>query len=238
LPGIERCWGQLAILEDGTAVIQIPGRPAVIYFLQQKLPKKSFCHFLINTLEKQELIRMLDSVINTLNKLWDFNKKNLPVLETAIDAQLSNWAWIEEEGRRTLYLVDTSTPFLRKNGHELLDVEVLLKSMPGMVRWAIRRLNLDEVIGRYYDKHGVLVDIIGNLHKEQRSDLIPLFMDVVNEKITGDIEPLKKEEVDSYYKEDKMIWTLLLGLRRVDRFITTNVLRKRYELILPGTVKR
>ncbi len=99
-------------------------------------------------------------------------------------------------------------------------------------------MNLDDVIGRYYDKRKVLIDLIGNLFKEQQADLIPLFLEVANEKTADLIDPLNKEEVDSYYKEDKMIWTLFLALRRADRFITTKLLRKRYEFILPGNVKR
>jgi hypothetical protein len=223
---------------DETAVIQIPGRLAAIYFQQKRLPAATFCHTLINHLERPALVKMLESIVGMLEKVWEFNRSNHPALETAIDAQLSNWAWIGEKGKETPYLVDTSTPFLRKKGIEQLDVELLLKSVPGLIRWAIRRLNLDDVIGRYYDKRKVLIDLMGNLHKEQRPDLIPLFLNVINGRITDEFEPLKKEEVDSYYKEDKLIWTLFSGLRRADRFLTSTILRKRYEFILPGHVKR
>ena len=52
------------------------------------------------------------------------------------------------------------------------------------------------------------------------------------------IEPLSKSEVDRYYREDKLIWVVFSGLRRLDRFITTRLLWKRYEFILPGKIKR
>jgi hypothetical protein len=53
-----------------------------------------------------------------------------------------------------------------------------------------------------------------------------------------DEPPLAKNEVDKYYREDKLIWIVFLGLRRLDRFLTTRLLRKRYEFILPGKIKR
>jgi hypothetical protein len=51
-------------------------------------------------------------------------------------------------------------------------------------------------------------------------------------------EDLTQKEIDKYYKEDKMLWTLFSILRKADRFIRVNILRKRYEFILPGAVKR
>lgn len=228
----------LNLPDDSTAVIQIPGRLAAIYFQQKRLPAASFCHTLINHLEWPVLVKIIEAILARLEKLWEFNLSNRYSLETAVDAQLSNWAWTGPEGQEKLYLVDTSTPFLRKKGVEQLDVETLLKSVPGLIRWAIRRLNLDDIIGRYYDTRKVLIDLVGNLHKEQRPDLIPPLLAVINGRLTDKLEPLKKEEVDSYYKEDKLIWTLFSGLRRADRLLTTKVLRKRYEFILPGRVQR
>ncbi len=223
---------------DDAVIVTIPGRPVVLYLLQERMPEDAFCHRLINQLDQDEIVMMLTSILAMMQKIWDYNRENHPGIETAIDAQLSNWVWFNENGSRKLCLVDTSTPFLRINGEEQLDVDLLLEAVPWFIRWAIKRLNLDDVVSRYYDKRKVLIDLIGNLFKEQRSDLIPLFLEVTNSKITDGIELLKKEEVDSYYKEDKMIWTLFLALRRADRFITTKILRKRYEFILPGHVKR
>jgi len=226
----------LTLPEDETAVIPGPTGVSVLYFLQRRLPAASFGNLLVRSLAKNELTAMIEAIVATLRSIWGFNDKALPDLETAVDGQLSNWAWIGDP--KQLVLVDTSTPFLRKNGREQLDVELLLKSVPGFIRWAIRRLNLEDVIGRYYDRRQVLIDLVGNLYKEQRPDLIPLFIDVVNGNTAGIVEALKKEEIERYYRADKRLWTLFSGLRRADRFITTHLLRRRYEFILPGSVKR
>ena len=52
------------------------------------------------------------------------------------------------------------------------------------------------------------------------------------------MDPLTVGEVEKYYREDKFIWALFLFLRRLDRWLTTKLLRKRYEFILPGKIKR
>jgi hypothetical protein len=221
--------------QDNVIIIELPGHPIVIYFAQQRFDDSLFCHHLINTIDKPERNEMLAQIMAALTGIWDFNEKNRPQYEIAIDSQLSNWVWLKENGEQKLYLVDTSTPFIRKNGVEQLDVSLLLQSAPSYIRWLIRLLDLDDVIDRYYDHKKVLTDLIANLYKEQRPDLIPCFLNLVNPYLE---DQLTQKEIDQYYKEDKMIWTLFSALRKIDRFISVNLLRKRYEFILPGAVKR
>jgi hypothetical protein len=44
--------------------------------------------------------------------------------------------------------------------------------------------------------------------------------------------------VRAYYREDALIWTLYLSMRRLDRWLHTNLLRREYPYILPGKTKR
>jgi hypothetical protein len=53
-----------------------------------------------------------------------------------------------------------------------------------------------------------------------------------------DQKPLTVDEVDTYYREDKLIWSFYLSFRRIDRWLTTKIFRRRYEYILPGKIKR
>lgn len=221
--------------EDDAAIVEIPGHPVVIYFAQKRFPDKWFCHNLIHTLDAPDREKMVEQILSALKGIWRFNNQRQPEVEIAIDCQLSNWVWSKENGKRTLYLVDTSTPFLRENRAEQLDVELLLQSVPVYIRWLIRLIALDEVIARYYDHKKVVIDLVANLYKEQRPDLIPWFLDRVNPCLK---EEITKKQIDAYYREDKMIWTLFSAIRKIDRFIRVNLLGKRYEFILPGTVKR
>ncbi|HJL84873.1 MAG TPA: hypothetical protein QGG35_05660, partial [Candidatus Marinimicrobia bacterium] len=50
-------------------------------------------------------------------------------------------------------------------------------------------------------------------------------------ELGSELDPLKVEEIEKYYKEDKFIWTLFLAFRRFDRWLKTTIFRKRYEFI-------
>ncbi|MFH2129219.1 MAG: DUF6206 family protein [bacterium] len=228
----------LSIPEDDAAIVEIPGRPVVIYFVQRRFAEEQVCHKLIHKLARPEIEAMLVAIMGSIEKTWQFNHAQQPAFEIAVDAQLSNWVWVTEAGGQKLYLLDTTTPMYRVQGVEQLDVELFLESIPFFIRWLVRRLDLDDVVNRYYDPVSNLTDLVANLYKEQRPDLIPFFIETINGRMPEGVGSLSRKEIDDYYKEDKMIWTLLSILRRTDRFITTKILRRRYEFILPGKVNR
>ena len=217
-----------------------PGRPHVLYLAQALFKRECLCSQLIHTLDPERITEMLEEILQALHLVWRYNEGTMPGIEIALDAQLSNWVWPMEKGKRCLYLIDTSTPFLRINNREQLDVNLLLRSMPFMIRLLIHFINLDEVVARYYDRRIVFLDMIGNLVKEQAPELIPLFLDHVNKAVENrfDRNPISRSEVDAYYQKDKLIWTVFSALRRMDRFVTARILKKPYEFILPGKVKR
>ena len=144
----------------------------------------------------------------------------------------------DSENNKRLYYIDTSTPLFCKQGVEQQNPELLLKSAPGFLRWIIRLFFLQDVMTRYYIPRLVCMDLIANLHKEQKPELIEPAIECVNAHLPHDQAPLTKTEVDKYYRDDKLIWIVFLGLRRLDRFFTTRLLWKRYEFILPGKIKR
>lgn len=221
--------------EDDAAVIAIPGRPVVVYFAQRRFDDHFFCHRLLNRLDETGRNGMLEQIMGLLTRIWAFNARKKPAIEIAVDGQLSNWVRMPDGKTHRFFLVDTSTPFIRKNGVEQLAVDLLLQSCPLFIRGLVRRLDLEDVIGRYYDHQKVVMDLVANLYKEQRPDLIPAFLDVVNPYLET---PLTRQAVDAYYREDRQIWTLFSALRKLDRFLRIKVFRKRYEFILPGKVRR
>jgi len=121
---------------------------------------------------------------------------------------------------------------------EQLDPELLLQSAPGFLRWILRLFFLDDVMNRYYDRRQVYIDLAANLHKEQRPDLIPVMLKIINRNKPETMPPLTEDEINKYYKEDKRIWTLFLAFRKIDRWLTTKLFRKTYNFILPGKIKR
>ncbi len=224
----------LLLPDDNTLIVEYQGRPVVLYIGQQFLPKECLGHKLIHSLEQSKIEDMFQQIVSCIEKVWEFNEQHKPKIELSIDGQLSNWA-LTNDG---LYFIDTSTPLYKIEKTEQLDPELLLKSAPGFLRWILRLFFLDDVMSRYYDQRLVYIDLAANLHKEQRPDLIPMVLNIVNNALPETDKPLTVEEIDKYYKEDKVIWTLFLAFRRIDRWITTKILRRRYEFILPGKIKR
>ncbi|MEW6266844.1 MAG: DUF6206 family protein [Thermodesulfobacteriota bacterium] len=227
----------LKLPASATAIIEVPDRPVVLYIIQTKMPAERVGNRFIQNVSEAETGRLIERVLVENAKVWKYNEDRKPGLELAVDGQISNWVAAEEEPEG-LYYLDTSTPFIKKNGRHQLDPELLLQAAPAFLRWLLRWLFVDEVMNRYYDPRKNLIDLAANLFKEQRPDLVPVAIEAVNRVLPGRLAPLSRKEVEKYYREDKLIWTLFLFMRRLDRRLTTGILRRRYEFILPGRIKR
>ncbi len=225
----------LTLPRQETVIIEIPDRPVVLYIAQERFPGDRFAHRLIHGLEPAKATALLERIITEIDKVWTFNASSHPALQLAIDAQVSNWVTLEND--EILY-IDTSTPLYRKNRVEQMDPELFLQSAPVFLRWLIRWLFLKDVMNRYYDPRLVYMDLAGNLYKEKSPELIPAAIESINRSLPSGQKPLNQKEVEKYYKEDKLIWTLFLAFRRIDRWLTTKIFRKRYEFLLPGKIER
>jgi hypothetical protein len=227
----------LKLPESATEIVALPGRPVVLYIAQKILPPERFAHKLIHILNPDETGKIMEKILSRIELVWSFNRKKRPLFELSLDGQLSNWVFPENLSGE-LYFVDTSTPLYRKNGVEQLDPELLLQSAPGFLRWILRLFFLKDVMNRYYDRRQVCIDIAANLFKEQKPERVPMAVETMNGIFFGKENPVTAEEVKKYYSTDRKIWALFLAFRRIDRFITTKIMRKRYEFILAGKIKR
>jgi hypothetical protein len=138
--------------------------------------------------------------------------------------------------------MDTSTPLYRIDGAEQLDPELFLRSAPSFLRWVLRLFFLDDVVNRYYDFRLVVIDLLGNLHKEGAAEMIPALVAAANRFLAEQmpdmaLQPITEKEVDDYYREDAFIWRLYLGMRRLDRWLH-RAMEKHYPYILPGKIER
>ena len=228
----------LNLPDTDTAIVHVPGRPVVVYIAQELMPADCFGHHLIRALDDTSCYQLVEQVAGEIAKVWHYNAASVPDVELALDGQISNWVRQDAGEEGGLVYIDTSTPFLRLGGVEQLDHEPLLKSAPAFLRWILKWLFADDVINRYYDHQQVLIDIAANFYKEQRPELIPGTVEIFNQRLLEGQKPLTTKDVGKYYRQDKMIWQLFLAFRRVDRFLTTKLLRKRYEFILPGKIER
>jgi hypothetical protein len=149
-----------------------------------------------------------------------------------IDGQLSNWALVDGEAR---YL-DVTTPMMRDgHGHERLDTDLFLASLPAVLRPAVRRHALRAILDKYYDPRGVVLDLLGNLLKERLEHLLPPFLEEANRRLGA---RLTEAEVRRYYAADARVWALMQRLRHVDRAWQRWVRRRTYPFLLPGPIER
>ncbi len=216
-------------------IVEVPDRPVSLYVAQAVMDPDSFVHKILGK-DKQADLELIEDVIQEIEKVWEYNGKagKKDNVQLAIDGQLSNWVIRGDK----LFYVDTSTPLLRKDGVEQMQPDLILQSAPSFLRWLLKLFFLDDVLNRYYIPALVYTDIIGNLFKEQHPELIPDAVVLANKYIDKDEAPLTVKKIEKYYKEDKLIWALFLSFRRIDRFIKTKILHRRYEFILPGKIKR
>ncbi len=224
----------LHLPDHATMISNASGKVIALYIAQQQFPAERFAHRLLHQLDVPAFKELVQRILQEIEKVWRFNQQRKPDIELSLDGQLSNWVEFETK----LFFVDTSTPLYRKQGVEQMDPEPLLKSAPGFLRWILRLFFLDDVMNRYYQRRLVFLDLAANLFKEGRPDLIPVTIDIINQHLTAADAPLTTEEVTRYYRQDKLIWTLFLAFRRVDRWLRTRIFRQRYEFILPGTIRR
>ena len=224
------------------------GRP-VLYIIQRRLPSASIGNQALHLLPDDMVLHLVQRVLREMLLVWAFNRRQDHV-QLSLDGQISNWS-IERfdpdqpfvDSATPLLYLDTSTPLFRIDGNDQLDAEIFLRSAPSFLAWILRLLFLEDVVGRYYDLRRVVIDLVANFQKEQRSDLIPRVLDLVNgffENEAADlgIESIDQQEIESYYREDALIWTLYLSFRRIDRFLRTKLLRRDYPYILPGKINR
>ena len=149
-----------------------------------------------------------------------------------IDAQLSNWTW---EGGRLAYL-DLTTPMLwSADGRALLDVELLVRSLPWLLREPIKRLLAPRILDGYRKLRGVYLDLCGNLIKQGLAAWLPGFLEQVNRYLE---RPMTSEEVRRYYRSDARLWAALLRIRRLDRGWQRRVRRRAYPFLLPRDIQR
>ena len=218
-----------------------------VYAGQKKVNPQMVGNTLVKRLDEHNAMALFNKILMELKKWYNFNMSDSS-LKVGIDGQISNWVLVSADGalnyvgeNDTLLYIDTSTPLYRIHGVEQLNAELFLKNTPWFLRAIIRALFLQEVLDRYYDVRSVVIDCIANLYKEKREDLIPEFIKAANyffASLDESIQPVTKEEIAKYYKSDAFIWRLFQFARRVDKFVTEVIFRKKYMYRLPEKIER
>ena len=221
----------------------------VVYIIQEKLDSGTLLNKAILALPEDDVERLFAAILSNIGKVFTFNDSNEAQAAVGFDAQMSNWAIVDYDSAAgslpdlvELIYIDTSSPLLRLHGEEQLDPELFLRAAPSFLRWVIRLLFVKDVMNRYYDRRQVVIDVLANLYKEKRVDVIPALLVKANDFLQesaqdGSFEPVSADEVAGYYKEDARIWSIYLAFRRLDRWIH-RLIGRPYPYVLPGPVDR
>ncbi|MBP7734881.1 MAG: hypothetical protein KA369_02800 [Spirochaetes bacterium] len=219
----------------------------LVYAGQERVDEKCIGNALIRRLDEVNAVHLLEKVLKKLVDVHVFNKKNTEI-NIGIDAQFSNWVLVSQTGSLhgiadsdTVTYIDTSSPMIRIRGIEQVNTEIFIKSAASFLRPFIRAFFLQQVLDRYYDLRSVVIDIIANLYKEKRADLIDSFIQSTNSffKNAGVVvKDINRKEIDAYYSNDAFIWRFYQASRKIDRFVTEKILRKQYMFRIPEAIER
>ncbi len=195
-----------------------------VFCVQPTLPVASLGPKYVAAASEDEAIALFERIIERVVACVDGR--------VGLDGQLSNWALVD--GR--LGYLDVSTPMVRDaDGHELLDTGLFLASLPWALRGLVRRFLLGSILDKYYTRRGVLLDLLGNLHKER----LERYIDPVLARVLPHVDkPITLKEIRAYYDDDARMWGLLQSLRRADRAWQRTVRRRVYPFLLPGRIER
>jgi len=200
------------------------GRAPVAYHVQPLLPADRLAPRALAAAEPAAAAALFERIAERVLAFVDARH--------GLDGQLSNWVL---DGDRLLYL-DLSTPLLRDDaGADRLDTSIFMASLPWLLRPLAARFLLAGILEKYYQPRGVLLDLLGNLHKERLEHLVAPFLAIVGARVTP---PLSEAEVLRYYRQDARSWALLQRLRRLDRGWQRRVRRRPYPFLLPGRIER
>jgi hypothetical protein len=221
------------------AVAPAPRRH-VVYLVQPRLDPERLASHVLRHGSEAELHGVLERILAHVRRVLAANAGRRDDRELALDAQLSNW-WLAPEGPR---LLDVGTPFTRKAGELEIGTELFLRPYPAPARWYLRRHgDVERYIATFFDFRGVVIDMLGNFFKEGAPERLPGAVAFVNGWIRSQpgAETLGKVDeaaVRAYYARDASTLELSLRLRRLQRLLTTRLLRRRYDFVLPGRIRR
>jgi Family of unknown function (DUF6206) len=203
---------------------RLPSGHVVAYCVQPELPAARLC---------SRLMRHADEA-------WtrDFAKRFLDTVDRAVtpvlglDAQAANWMDVDGE----LVYLDVTTPLMRdRHGRELLDARLFFASLPWLVRDAVRLTMSRSIFDKFYSARGVILDFLGNLHKEGLGHLVPGLAAQASERLA---KPVSAEEAAAYYRSDARTWEVVQRLRRADRTWQRRIRHRTYPFLLPPPISR
>lgn len=144
-----------------------------------------------------------------------------------IDAQLSNWMWLDGEP----WQLDLTTPFLLdERRRPAFDLSPFLAALPAVVRPIVGQ-EMTKLILRWTSARGSLLDLAANLIKEDLTGWLVPALAIINARVDPQVT---KAEAERVHAQDRRLWPVLFRLQRVNRWWQRRVRQRPYEFLLPA----
>jgi hypothetical protein len=196
-----------------------PGR-VLIFVVQERVDPASVGHEILRDISPRAAARLYAAILRQYEKLFRYNRAHAADgYQVGLDGQIPNWAVAgyggDPEaltGDEPLLYLDTNVPMIRVRGQDVVSTDMYFQALPGVARWLIKRLNIDqEVMDRYFQVRVIILDFLGNLMVRHRADLVPPLLDLTNQVLAGPFaaghfEPFTLHEVARYYRSDVATW--------------------------------
>jgi hypothetical protein len=194
------------------------------YILQPRVEAKSLLPAVMSGQSESDALEMLSVILDHVD--------NCVEAGVGIDPQISNWALMN--GRPTL--LDVTTPMLRdEQGKDLLDTEVFVVMLPILIRGFVRRFMISDILNKNFEKHGILLDLIGNIENYDLGHLTEPFLPAVNARLP---EPLTLAEIQSYRREERWTWWAIRKALRIEQFWQRRIRNQATLHLLPSEFVR
>jgi hypothetical protein len=203
------------------------GERTIVFVVQERVDPAAVGHLILRDAGPGATESLCRLVFREYEKLYRFHQgESGPHYRLGLDGQIPNWAVAGYRGDpealtlddRLVYL-DTNVPMIRIDGRDVVSTDMYFQALPGLAKWIIKRLNLDqEVMSRYFDLRLILLDFLGNLIVRHRGDVVPRMIEVANEFLAGPLgeaglAPYTAKEVQAYYRSDVSTWRLWRSLK-------------------------
>ena len=206
------------------------GTRVVVYIIQEQAQEDSIGHQAIYRMcATPDIDHLLGLILQETAKVFDLNAAHQGGQEIGFDARISNWViqGFDPENpcltdRMRLAYLDTTTPLMRSHGQEQFDIRPFVRGMPALLPMFLRRSVLNDLIARYYDFRGTVVDLLANLYVEGRPELVPMLIDSANwyflaERAEQHFRPLTVSEVAAHHRRNALSWRAYLAVRKLTR---------------------
>jgi hypothetical protein len=206
------------VVETEVKWFERPDGRVLVYHIQPALPSETLGLDVLRQSTPSADHPLLCSVVDTvLNCTGD---------GVGIDAQISNWAWIDGEP----WQLDLSTPMMVNDaGKPAFDMTPFVAVLPAVIRPVVRQ-EMAKLICRWLTPRDSLMDLAANVIKANLEGWIGPVLECINERID---ESVNFKEAERIYKADRRMFPLLLVLGRTNRFWQEQVRRRPYEFLLP-----